>query len=1220
MAKQTSVADEAVSDGPRPNGEAPLDLRPLTPEYQEAQHSVYVEQLIAALQRGDVRRIALTGQYGTGKSSILKGLKDRPQFTKLKPVTVSLATIDATTASERPDAPKEASPGDVTNLIQKEVVKQLLHVQHPARAPLSRYRRASRPRVWHLVLQVLLMASTTALVSAAILKKGPLTWSWTPVIAAALVAGFVLWFYRTHLSGRFLLSELKAGTGSGSLALTNQATWFDEHLAEIMYFFDSSDCRLVIFEDIDRFEDARIFDTLRDLNTLLNNADQLKRPDKSPIRFLYAIRDSVFTPAPVPAADDSSDADNAQTPGPLGDASSPAARRVKYFDYILSVVPFVTPRSSRDHFTELLTGAGLPQGAVPGDQVVSLVSKHITDYRLITSVVNDYQVFHQLVLHESNLELRADNLFALVAYKNTQPADFEKILAGDSKLNHLYTAHRKVIDKQAAALDDLAATLDHPQKVLDLPAEQREHLGRALTLTLKVSYDFRYTGGTQASAGDMVFSADKPADPGFWAKAVEEGVTLQRTGLSDARISPGELAALLGLPDDESTWTTEHRKRIENQRTSLDTTKERLRSATLAQALAHEPAQQTTDPEVRAALDGADGLDEAVERLRLDDLTMSLLRQGFIDRYFTLYAARYQATRLTASALNFVMVVVDNPHASPDLRYRFDEPDRDVPAVLAEAGPAFLDDQRVLNVQIFNHILDPEHDWDALRPAKVAASATEEAQRFRDLYLHEGAHRDEFIAWTAPHWTTAFTTLAAQDGDDALRRHQMNIALRNASPATPYSTDSAVTQFLRKNLHNLEAIDHLGDENVDQTAAVLDMLGHDEDDLTKLPENLADVMVARNRYTVTTPNLEFLTGYSTSPGDVTMSSQDRFALDRIRADARPHVIQHLVDYEKVLREHPATRSISQVENVPTVLNMVAEANREDIKSQRHDILFERVATDRLELSELDSLLWPAAARTGLAPLTLTSLAEYQQKYPAMKSWVKRLADPKLQLDPTDVDPDPDAFDRVYVAILRLKTLTPERRADLLSQAGVRLAVDVLDEETHEMIPLLVKRGVLPDSAQTYEAARQGGPDVLEKFVDVSEAPHLPEPADSVRDRSASPDQPRRPARSTPPVRRGYPGHLERPRRTDPPQDCAKRHDPTCLISPRHAGSYRQVDRPGSASTSCGRRSVRRLPSPNCPGRRRRTPLPARPAGSRERRRARTTHHDAQAARNDRQNP
>jgi hypothetical protein len=43
----------------------------------------------------------------------------------------------------------------------------------------------------------------------------------------------------------------------------NQESILNRHLDEIIYFFQSTDYDLVVIEDLDRFEDAQIFATLR---------------------------------------------------------------------------------------------------------------------------------------------------------------------------------------------------------------------------------------------------------------------------------------------------------------------------------------------------------------------------------------------------------------------------------------------------------------------------------------------------------------------------------------------------------------------------------------------------------------------------------------------------------------------------------------------------------------------------------------------------------------------------------------------------------------------------------------------------------------------------------------------------------------------------------------------------------------------------------------------
>ena len=59
--------------------------------------------------------------------------------------------------------------------------------------------------------------------------------------------------------------------------------------------FDRGRESFVIFEDLYRFDDPAIFDSLRELNTILNSSSRRKtKTAGKPLRFVYAIRDSLF--------------------------------------------------------------------------------------------------------------------------------------------------------------------------------------------------------------------------------------------------------------------------------------------------------------------------------------------------------------------------------------------------------------------------------------------------------------------------------------------------------------------------------------------------------------------------------------------------------------------------------------------------------------------------------------------------------------------------------------------------------------------------------------------------------------------------------------------------------------------------------------------------------------------------------------------------------------
>ena len=93
--KSDDVADLPVQE--EQSSDTPSELIVLSPHYDEKHHGLYVEKLEQAVRNPKVRNIALTGGYGTGKSSVIQGLVERihssKELKKIRPITISLPTI-----------------------------------------------------------------------------------------------------------------------------------------------------------------------------------------------------------------------------------------------------------------------------------------------------------------------------------------------------------------------------------------------------------------------------------------------------------------------------------------------------------------------------------------------------------------------------------------------------------------------------------------------------------------------------------------------------------------------------------------------------------------------------------------------------------------------------------------------------------------------------------------------------------------------------------------------------------------------------------------------------------------------------------------------------------------------------------------------------------------------------------------------------------------------
>ncbi|MGP4132265.1 hypothetical protein OJE16_22025 [Pantoea tagorei] len=88
----------------------------------------------------------------------------------------------------------------------------------------------------------------------------------------------------------------KVGLLSGEMELDSRETssLLNNCLDEIVYFFSKlEEYRIVIFEDLDRLKNPEIFVKLREINKIVNN----NLPDDKPLRFIYAVRDDIFSGA-----------------------------------------------------------------------------------------------------------------------------------------------------------------------------------------------------------------------------------------------------------------------------------------------------------------------------------------------------------------------------------------------------------------------------------------------------------------------------------------------------------------------------------------------------------------------------------------------------------------------------------------------------------------------------------------------------------------------------------------------------------------------------------------------------------------------------------------------------------------------------------------------------------------------------------------------------------
>lgn len=891
----------------------------LAPEFSWANHGVYRNLVIQAVERdASVRNLALTGAYGTGKSSVLHAVT---RHFGDRVVELSLASL---ASEQEPDAQAGGNPAATTptNRIQKEIVKQLLYRLPPSKTPQSRFPRATTPAPalgWSLqwagvVFTLLLGVGLPQHLVEALVAP----W-WRQLVAYAclfaLAVGLV-WVTRRIIRGRVSISSVTAGPATVTLSPT-ATSYFDQYLDEIVYFFEVSRCNIVVFEDIDRFDDIHIFETLRALNTVLNGAETLRERAKGAgpgnpnrrIVFIYAIRDSVFerigttgaaqslTDSVVKSLDDLQTRDTDLVLNP----STPAldrvqeelmrANRTKFFDLVVPIVPFITASNARDLMSVSMAAAGREIST----GLVKLVARHVADMRLILNIRNEFEVYRSRLLDidQPMPGLTDDRLFALIVYKNTHLSDFEAIRLQASRLDTLYRLWRRLINDNVASVSKANRALRQgiaPERASVTRA--RDYGSRLLRARDGVAAGVRTAAQIGASMSqvyleDRAVADDEVSKPEYWA-AVSSGSTVGFGAPGRApyfKFSAADLALLLGLPADATAWSESD---VEADASTIEANIETL------WFLRHHTWQNLylrTDLKVNVGAE-AEALytfRELVDRVLDSRLARELVREGFLDENFALYVSQFYGEHVRAGATEYIMRCV-RPGV-PDTSFVLSADDVD--AIIADEGAAVLNDPSMYNVSVLDHLL-ARRPTDAVAVVRQLLTLGDAEHAFVDAYMAGGSDPIGLISLMADSWPGVFVYLIGQAAvDDARRLNLVNAALRASSRRTRYDSDEAVRAYLDAHFGDLPVITDPPDSGVATAAfGVLARAGACLATVEPLNRIARDQVIALRLYQVSAANLMELAGSPSISLDALLS---------VHIELYRHALENPVAYLDAIR-------------------------------------------------------------------------------------------------------------------------------------------------------------------------------------------------------------------------------------------------------------------------------------------------------------------------------
>lgn len=1051
-------------------------LIPLTPEYLSEEHRGYVGAIETALVDEQIRNIALSGNYGVGKSSILHEVARRQ---KGRIVELSLSTLAPIEASKFDDSiPVQATTS--TNRIQQEIVKQLLYREYPRKYSGSRFRRIERFQCWRAIGVSLLLGFFVAVTSLLTGWSLQISSELTPYVNAGVwihpaiwgVAALIVLLVSRLFYGRLNIRQLSAGAATVTLN-DSSVSYFDQYLDEIVYFFEVSGNNIVIFEDIDRFNDSHIFETLRALNTLLNVSPQIKKP----IRFIYAIKDSIFDHIGLEKEERECETGMPEKDDPV-QAEMMRANRTKFFDLIIPVVPFITHRSARNLAVQLLDGTECKVAP----ELLDVAAQYAPDMRLLKNVRNEFLIFRNRIFSGDGeqLDLKETDLFAMMLYKSTHLTDFEAIRHGTSRLDILYQISRELVTENIKRAEGERGVFRQRLAQIDGAATRSSHLGELLLAHIERTarsapvLGFRRQNGVTYSADGTSKSDDDLKSVEFWTAFVsadgDPDLHQQMSRGQALTFSRSSLVEALGDPLDAESWSEEDSETLNEQ---IDEKKENikfLRSADLGDLVKR--------PEFLVEYKGSkQTFEEVAKDLLKSELAYQLIRAGHLNRNFTLYTSTFHGGRVPPAAMNFII-----HHAERDIMDEYFElAPADVDAVVRELGTDALEKSSLYNIAILDHLLAINSNYAGLL-IKSLTSLGENQERFLLAYLRAGDQRKKFIG----RLTVVFSRVLAYlvnhaDLDDISRLELVNIALEHL-PSPRQQIDSVVSRYLLVHYAELTTLtsDAITFEQAERISALFASSSIIIPYLDSLSEPARSSFVSRSLYEITHKNLTIAIG-----GIATV------ALDVIRAvneTMYEYVLRHLSEYVDAI--NGASTTIDANNHFISVIEDVLEHDA----SRIGDVIeFADYNCKIKDLADVSEGAWPALGAHLRFPATFSNISSYVSKLGSVDVGLAKVLIAAGEIIELDVA-DEEAKAALAIKLLAARDQIPSTalRAKLVADLNLQdcICVKNLDEEKGDFFALLLKHSIIADDAISYEylascdwATRKGFIQNSENFKD-----------------------------------------------------------------------------------------------------------------------------------------
>ena len=402
--------------------------------------NVYEEAIDYVFNNPDVRNVAISGAYSAGKSSVLASYKKK--HSNLHFLHISLAHFQSSDQEDEPEV-KES-------ILEGKILNQLIHQIPSDKIPQTNFRVKRKISLASVIKSTLESISlltaiiyflffdswrsyvsalpTNWLKSILELSAHPYALMVDGIIIIAL-SSFIIYGLIKIQKNKNIFRKLNLQGNEIEIFEESDDSYFDKYLNEVLYLFENVDADVIVFEDMDRFNANKIFERLREVNTLVNiQLQKENKKDKRILRFFYLLRDDIFV----------------------------SKDRTKFFDYIIPIVPVVDSSNSYDQFISHFKKGGFFEKF--DESFLQGLSLYIDDMRLLKNIYNEFVIY----FNKLNItELDCNKMLAIIAYKNLFPRDFADLQLNQGFVCTLFNNKEQFIAEEVKRLSEKISEIGH---------------------------------------------------------------------------------------------------------------------------------------------------------------------------------------------------------------------------------------------------------------------------------------------------------------------------------------------------------------------------------------------------------------------------------------------------------------------------------------------------------------------------------------------------------------------------------------------------------------------------------------------------------------------------------------------------------------------------------------------------------------------------------------